>query len=53
MGCDGYADENGEFEIVICAYEKPNDHWQKQTVRGNGFKPRERLILEWKKGEGR
>ena len=53
MGCDGYADENGEFEIAICSYDEPHDHWKKQTVRGSGFEPHERLILDWTKGEGR
>lgn len=53
MGCDAYADENGEIEIMICSYDEPNNGLKKQWVYGCGFEPRERIIVDWVKGEQR
>lgn len=53
MGCDAYCDENGEFEITIFSYDEPHNMKKIQHVYGSGFEPRERLQVEWMKGDER
>jgi len=50
MGCDWFADENGEFEILIEDYENPR---VLQHVKICGLKPRHQIQFDILKGDER
>ena len=50
MGCDAYADEIGELELIISRYE---DGKVLKVVRIEGLRPKEKLGVEYTKGKVR
>ena len=55
MGCDAYADENGEFEIVVTDYENNKNDYRGELgrIKVTGLLPERRLSIEVVKGEER
>ena len=53
LGCDAYADENGEVEIRIGSYEEPCDSSKQEIVCLTNLDPYEKIYVEWIKGEER
>lgn len=51
MGCDCYADENGEFEVLISDYDKGGKVLR--NIRIAGLKPNNRIDLEIIRGKWR
>jgi len=50
MGCDWYADENGELEIEIKDYEKSETL---KIIKITGLKPHNKISYEILKGDTR
>ena len=53
MGCDAYADENGEIEILVESYDDPYNTRKRTVFSFSGYEPKERLRVEWYKGDTR
>ena len=53
MGCDYFADENGEFELEIWDYENPNCGKVLGRILLTGLPPKHRLGEDILKGDSR
>ena len=50
MGCDAFADENGEFEILVENYDGKR---VKKKMKIDGLEPKQGLMVEYLKGRAR
>ena len=50
MGCDAYANKNGELEIMVTPWENTK---RKSFVIITGLEPHEKISVEYLKGEQR